>query len=267
MLSTMSIVWNIDPTILHMGPLQIRWYGLLYATTFAIGYYILLKIFKEESIEEEWADSVLMHMIIGTIIGARLGHCFFYDPGYFLSNPLEIFMIWKGGLASHGGVIGIMTALWIFSKKVSKKPLLWITDRVAIVVFLGGFLIRTGNLMNSEIIGKATSLPWGIEFVRAKYAYPLVARHPAQMYEAFTYLTLFAIAMFLYWKKDAGKKTGLITGIFFAFAFLGRFLIEFVKREQSSFEKTMFLNMGQLLSIPLIIFGIYLIYNSIKKNG
>jgi len=254
MTSIMSIVWNINPTILHLGPLQIRWYGLLYATTFAIGYYILLKIFRSESIDEEWADSVLLYMIIGTIIGARLGHCLFYDRSYYLSNPLEILMIWKGGLASHGGVIGNITALWIFSKKISKKPLLWITDRVAILVLLGGFLIRTGNLMNSEIIGKATTLPWGFEFVRATYAYPLVPRHPAQMYEAFYYLSLFIIILFLYWKKDASKKLGLLTGFFFTFTFLGRFLIEFLKIEQSAFEKSMFLNMGQILSIPLVIF-------------
>jgi len=256
------ITWTASPDIIDIGPLTIRWYGLLYATTFLVGFFLLKMVFKHDQVDLEWADTVFIYMMIGVIIGARLGHCLVYDTDYYLSNPLEIIKVWKGGLASHGGAVGIIIMLWIFSKKVSKRHVLWILDRVVIMVALGGLFIRTGNLMNHEIIGTPTSLPWGVIFTRVDN----IPRHPSQMYEAFAYLSIFFLLTYLYWKKDAGNKQGLLMGLFMILAFSARFFIEFIKEDQSDFEAGMILNMGQLLSIPFVIAGIILIIRAIINS-
>ncbi len=267
------IVWRVNPEIFSIpndiwlvGGLEIRWYGLLFALSFIVGYYIMQKIFRHEGVGDKVLDELTTYMIIFTILGARLGHCLFYEPEYYLANPIEILKIWEGGLASHGAAIGIPLGLYFFSRK-NKRPFLWIMDRIVIVVALSGFFIRTGNLMNSEIFGDITSLPWGFYFV--KYydaAFTTDPRHPTQIYEALSYLALFIFLYRYYWKNDGHPKQGMLFGYFLAILFFVRFLIEFIKIPQVGFEEQMTLNMGQWLSIPLILIGVYLIYWSNKRN-
>lgn len=250
------IVWDINPEIFSLGPLSIRYYGLLWALSFVFGYMIFERFVKKESLPEGYLDTLTMYMAIGTIVGARLGHCLFYEPAYYLSNPLEILKIWRGGLASHGAAVGIITALYLFSRK-TKRPTVYILDRVAITVALAGVLIRLGNLMNSEIYGVETSLPWGFIFVRNGPEGPM---HPTQIYEALSYLAGFIILYLIYYKSNAKPKPGLLFGIFLIITFGTRFLIEFIKQPQVRFEVGMTLNMGQWLSIPLVIAGLVFIY-------
>ncbi|MCF8367749.1 MAG: prolipoprotein diacylglyceryl transferase [Bacteroidales bacterium] len=257
-----SIVWNVNPEIFSLGSLAVRWYGLLFALGFVFGYIIIGKIFKLEKIPVKTLDTVTTYMVVGTVVGARLGHCLFYEPAYYLSNPIRILKIWEGGLASHGAAIGILIALWLFARKV-KKPYVWILDRVVIVVALAGFFIRMGNLMNSEIYGIETSLPWGFIFVRWGETLP---KHPTQIYEGLSYLIIFIILYMIYLKKQEQLRPGLIFGLFLTLLFSVRFLIEFIKEPQVGFEENMILNMGQLLSIPLILAGLVFLYNSQKGS-
>ena len=258
------INWDISPIIFSFGAFQLRYYGLLFALGFLIGYYIMEYIFKQENIPQSELSNISIAMILGTVIGARLGHVLFYQPDYFLQNPLEILMIWHGGLASHGGAIGILIAIWIYSKR-SKRPYLWALDRISIPTALAGSFIRIGNLMNSEIIGSPTSLPWGFKFLR--YFDPeqpivnTIPRHPAQLYEAICYLIIFCILFYIYKKFKDKTPKGLLLGVFLISVFGVRFLIEFVKENQVPFENNMIINMGQLLSLPFIFVGIWLIYN------
>ncbi|RXQ95695.1 prolipoprotein diacylglyceryl transferase [Ancylomarina salipaludis] len=262
----LSIHWDVDPEIFKIGPIAVRWYGLLFALGFLLGYQLVERMFKKEGIPLEWLEKLFMYTLIATVIGARLGHVFFYGWEFYSQHPVEILKIWHGGLASHGATIGILTALYFYSKKVSKKSILWVLDRVAIPVALAGFFIRTGNLMNSEIIGTQTDLPWGFQFVRASIYEPLAPRHPAQLYEALCYLTSFGILMYMYWKTNAKEYAGRLIGTFFVLIFTARFFIEFIKENQEAFEEGMTFNMGQLLSIPFILLGIYLVYNSYQKK-
>lgn len=258
------ITWDVNPEIFSIFSIHIRWYGLLFAASFLIGFKIMQNIFAKEKKSEKDLNDLLWYMIIGTIVGARLGHCLFYNPEYYLSNPLEILKTWKGGLASHGAAIGIVSAMYLYSKKKVGQSFLWVMDRVVITVALAGFFIRTGNLMNSEIIGKATDVPWAFIFVNAFVPDPMTPRHPAQLYEAIAYLIIFII-LFLYYQKNFSRmKEGFIFGLFLILIFVSRFVIEFFKENQSDFEQGMLLNMGQLLSIPLIIWGYYLLIS--KKS-
>jgi phosphatidylglycerol---prolipoprotein diacylglyceryl transferase len=258
-----QITWDISPLIFKLGALQVRWYGLFFALAFYLGYVILEKqVFRREGLKIDMLDRLATYVILGTIVGARLGHVFFYEPQSYLQDPLSILKIWEGGLASHGAAIGILLALILFVRK-SGKTYLWTLDRVVIVVALGGFFIRMGNLMNSEIYGHFTSLPWGFIFVRDGQADP---RHPTQIYEGLTYLLLFFALMAYYRKNLKRMKEGTIFGIFLIVLFGVRFLIEFVKEPQVAFEQTMALNMGQWLSIPFILAGVGLLtYNYRKK--
>ena len=266
------IFWNVRPEIFELPPdiplvggFSVRWYGLLFALGFVFGYLILQKIFKKESIPIKVLDDLATYMIIFTIIGARLGHCFFYEPSYYLQNPIEILKIWEGGLASHGAAIGILTGLYFFSRKY-KKPYLWVVDRIVIVVALAGALIRTGNLMNSEIFGDVTTLPWGFIFVKVYgEGYPF-ANHPTQIYEALSYLLIFAFLYRYYYRNDGKPAEGALLGYFLVMIWSVRFLIEFIKLPQVDFENTMLLNMGQLLSIPFILLGIWLLIRANKKQ-
>jgi len=260
---TLAIIpWDVNPEIFHIGNFSIRWYGLLFASSFFFGYLIFRKIFKNEGIGEDVLDRLTVYTAIGTIVGARLGHCFFYEPAYYLANPLEIFAVWHGGLASHGAAIGIPLALWLFARKVH-KPYMWILDRIVIVVALAGFFIRTGNLMNSEIYGIETNLPWGFVFLRNGENAP---KHPTQIYEALAYLGVFILLYKLYWNKKGEFLRGLFFSLFLIIVFTFRFFIEFIKEDQVSFESGMKLNMGQWLSIPLVILGFLLLAWSIRKN-
>jgi phosphatidylglycerol---prolipoprotein diacylglyceryl transferase len=258
-----SITWNVDPEIFRIGNFAIRWYGLLFASAFFFGYLVFLKIFKKEGISIELLDKLTMYTAVGTIIGARLGHTLFYEPAYYLSNPVEILMIWRGGLASHGAAIGILIALYYYSKSI-RRPYLWIMDRIVIVVALGGVFIRLGNLMNSEIYGVETNLPWGFIFVRAGEAVP---KHPTQIYEALSYLVIFFLLHSLYWRYDGKPKRGLLFSVFLILLFSVRFLIEFVKEVQVDFEAGMTLNMGQWLSIPFIVAGLVLLFFTLRNKS
>ncbi len=357
------IVWNLDPDLLNLGGIRVRYYGLLFAAAFALGYYLILNFSKREKFPESWVDSLLVYMVVGTVIGARLGHCLFYEPAHYLANPLEILMVWKGGLASHGGAIGNLVAIWLFSRKISKRQYFWTTDRIVIVTALAAFFIRMGNFANSEIYGDPTQSTYGIvyahdtdfarrlesstmkpfykdvNYVKQKSTntilespwYPInivvdlksvpdektasaigvflgeslkaqknsddefsnifihentvaniskyesgyrltysgfgVPKHPTHLYEAFSYLAIFLLLLWLYYKKEATTKSGLLTGLFFILVFSARFIIEFIKQNQVSFEDGMVLNMGQWLSIPFILGGMIVLIRSIKKSN
>lgn len=259
------ITWNVDPEIFSLGQLSIRWYGLLFATAFLSGYLVFTKYLATERLSSEMLDQLLIYIAVGTVLGARLGHCFFYEPEYFLQNPGEILKIWKGGLASHGAAIGILLALWLYIRK-NKLSFLWLIDRIVIVVALGGAFIRLGNLFNSEIYGGPTDLPWGFNFVRDKLydpttgaLLPTVPSHPTQLYEALSYFLIFAVLLVFYRKNYKTVRDGFIFGVFMIMLFTARFFIEFVKNDQVGFESGMTLNMGQILSLPFIAAGILMI--------
>ena len=277
-----SIVWDVGPWLIRFGDsFGIRWYGLLFACVFLFGYFIFNRYFKKEGFTTETLDQLTLYMAIGTVVGARLGHTLFYDASYYLANPHEILMIWKGGLASHGGGIGILVALWLFVRKY-KLSYLWLIDRVSVVAALGGFFIRMGNLMNSEIYGRPTTLPWGFRFIRDKSRVnfydsttgELIGKHlpchPTQIYEALSYLVIFVVLFYAIRKYGDRLKDGVIFSWFLITVFSARFLIEFVKYEQSDFEINMInnlnLNMGQLLSLPFVLSGIILLL-VINKYG
>ena len=260
------IIWNANPVLLSLGPIQVRWYGLAFAIGFFIGYKIVERMFRHEGAPEKWLGVLLAYLIAGTIIGARLGHVFFYQWDYYSHHLSDIPKIWEGGLASHGGTIAIIIALFIFSWLVTKKPASWVFDKIVIPIALVGALIRLGNLMNSEIYGDQTSMPWGFVFVRNG---EIVAKHPTQIYEAACYFALFALLMWLYWKKNMQERPWFITGVFFIGIFLPRFLIEYIKEVQVEKEYAMIeqygINMGQLLSIPFILVGIFLLIYSLNR--
>ena len=266
-----AITWNVDPEIFSIGQLSIRWYGLLFATAFLSGYIVFTKYLATERLTSEMLDQLLIYVAIGTVVGARLGHCFFYEPEYFLQNPLEILKIWKGGLASHGAAIGILLALWLYVRK-HKLSFLWLIDRIVIVVALGGAFIRLGNLFNSEIYGLPTDLPWGFEFVRDKLydsntgeLLPTIPRHPTQLYEALSYILIFVTLFIFYRKRYLKVRDGFIFGIFMILLFAARFFIEFVKNDQVAFEAGMKFNMGQILSLPFILAGVFMILWTKRK--
>ncbi len=269
---TEFIHWNVSPEIFSVpddiwliGGLTVRWYGLLFAAPFFVGYYIMADMFKRENVDEKVLEKLTIYMAIGTILGARIGHCLFYQPDYYLKHPLEILQVWKGGLASHGAALGILISVYLFSKKY-KKTFFWVIDKIVIIVALSGLFIRTGNLMNSEIVGTVTDKPWGFIFVREIPYLGDAPRHPAQIYEAVSYFMVFILLFYLYYKKDAGKKQGLLFGIFLISVFTMRFLIEFVKDVQVDFENSLPINMGQILSIPFIIAGVLLLIKSISTK-
>ncbi len=257
------IPWDVNPEIFRIGNFAVRWYGLLFASGFVFGYYIMRKIFHNEGLSDATLDRLTVYVAIGTIVGARLGHCLFYEPSYYLARPLEILMVWHGGLASHGAAVGILLALWLFVRK-EKKPFLWIIDRVVIVVALGGAMIRLGNLMNSEIYGVETALPWGFVFLRNGEVAP---KHPTQIYEALAYLITFVLLIRIYWKSLGKMRPGLLFGIFLILVFGFRFFVEYIKEDQVAFEAGMRLNMGQWLSIPFVLGGLALLIMTFSKKG
>src|SRR5688572_22682795 len=267
------ITWDVSPDIFSIGPLTVRWYGLLFALGFVIGQRILSKIYQAEGRSEKDVDIITIYMIIGTVLGARLGHCLFYEPQYYLANPIEILKIWEGGLASHGATVGILLALYLFARKY-KFNYLWVLDRIVIVVALGGALIRLGNLMNSEIIGKVTDVPWAFRFLRNDeiingVAANLHPRHPAQLYEAISTFILFLFTYWLWSKRKALTPNGSIFGWFVVILFTLRFAYEFLKENQVDTEdyllQTIGMNIGQLLSIPLVLIGLVILIRAYKN--
>ena len=270
MLETLAINWSVNPEIIAIGPLSLRWYSILFISGFVLGWFIFKWFFKREGIPVTLLDPLLYTLLIGTIVGARLGHCLVYQPDYYLGSWQgfwEIFMPWKGGLASHGGTIALIIAMIWFARHYGRKydfDFLWIMDHLAIAVCFAATLIRLGNLFNSEIYGDVTTLPWGFVFELRGETMP---KHPTQLYEALSYFIL-GIALVLVYKYRPNKVyRGFYIGTFFIGCFGMRFLIEFIKEPQVMFEQSMTLNMGQWLSIPFVILGIaMLVYSYIKKQ-
>ncbi len=249
-------VWNVDPILLHLGPLQLRWYGLLFVGSFFLGLYILQWIYKREGRDPAVLDTLLIYVMIGAVVGARLMHCFAYEPAFYLSHPLEIFKVWKGGLASHGGLLGVLIALYLFTKKY-KEDYMWLLSRVAIPGALTAAFVRFGNLFNSEILGLPTDKPWAIIFSRVD----MIPRHPAQLYEAFAYLTLLAILLIVYKKVSFTTSTKILPPLFLTYMFTVRFLLEYTKTKQADYTWDLPLTTGQALSLPFIFIGvIWLVY-------
>lgn len=307
MTHALNIVWNPSEGI-DLGFFIIRFYSLMFVIAFGLGWYIMKHIFERENISIEKLDSLFVWTVLATLIGARLGHVFFYDWEYYRNNIAEIILPFRfnpkfqftgyTGLASHGAAISIIVAMYFFSKKVLQKPLLWILDRVVIPVASGAIFVRLGNFFNSEIVGKETTSSFGIRFIRdhftpreavnatqlstPKEAYDAIAtnpqyanllemvpaKHPAQLYEAFCYIFVFAVLFFLYWKTDARKKSGFLFGLFLVLLFTVRIVVESVKESQGGFESDLgnILSTGQWLSIPFILVGLYFVITAKKTN-
>lgn len=276
------VTWDVNPELFSIGGLTVRWYGALWALGIFLALIIVGKLYKNEKLPETWMDKQFMYVVIGTILGARLGHCFFYEwhllkqpveflgitfkyGNPYLSKPWELLYIWQGGLASHGGALGIIIAMYFYNKKVTHKGFIWGFDRLVIGAAITGAAIRLGNLMNSEIYGSVTNLPWGFIFTQDPQGDGL-PHHPTQIYEILYCLVTFAVTWWLYWKKKAYLREGLIFGVFLIGVFGTRFLLEFIKLNQEDFEGGLLLNMGQILSIPFIIWGLYLIFYHSKKH-
>ena len=267
------ITWTANPVLFQLGFFAVRWYRLMFLIGFTIGYYIIYKMFKHEGARQVWIDKLLIYVAIATIVGSRLGHVFFYQWDYYSQHPLDIIKIWEGGLASHGGTIGIIIAILLYSKYVTKKSPIWTFDRLVVPVALVGALIRIGNLFNHEIYGHDTTLPWGFRFIENLHGWmagadPIFTApcHPTQIYEALAYLALFSLLMVMYWKYNCQERKGLIFGVFLTWLFSARFFIEFIKNVQVEFEEGMALNMGQWLSVPFIIAGVVLIIYALSHK-
>ena len=266
-----SVTWSADPVIFDIGFFSLRWYALMFIVGFYIGSKLMEVYYKHDGVNPEKVYTLFLYCFIGTIIGARLGHCLFYAPGYYLANPIEMLKTWKGGLASHGGTLGVFLAVLVYARR-DHRSALWVLDRLGIAVAPVAALIRVGNLFNHEIYGHVTSMPWGFRFIEnvgawssgaeLKYTEPC---HPTQIYEALCYLAVFAVNAYLYYKTDARNRRGLLLGVFFTGVFGSRFLIEYVKNVQVSFEEGMILDMGQILSIPFIVGGIWLIVRAMRR--
>ncbi len=270
MFELLFVHWHVDPVIFHLGGFGLRWYSLLFISGFILGWFIFRWFFRREGVSETLLDSLLYTLLIATIVGARLGHCIFYQPDYYFGSWqgfLEIFMPWKGGLASHGGTIALLIAMLWYAHHYGRKnnfDFVWLIDRLCIAVAFAATFIRLGNLMNSEIYGDVTTLPWGFIFDLRHETEP---KHPTQIYEALTYLILGIVLISMYKYKLDKLYRGTFIGIFFIVCFGMRFLIEFIKEPQVEFESDMVLNMGQLLSIPFVLLGIgFLIYAYVKKQ-
>ncbi|PVV08512.1 MAG: prolipoprotein diacylglyceryl transferase [gamma proteobacterium symbiont of Ctena orbiculata] len=256
------IIWNADPTLFSFAGIDIRWYGALFATAYLLGYQIIHWIYQREGRDTQSLERLSLYLVIGTIVGARLGHCLFYDPAYYLTHPLKMLAIWEGGLASHGGGLGVMLALYLYKRQTSESYL-WLLDRFAIPTALAGVFIRLGNMFNSEIYGVETSLPWAIVFKRIDN----LPRHPAQLYEAIAYATIFLLLLILYQRSKKPPTPGFLFGVFLVSVFSSRFAIEFVKDKQAAYTMDHWVNTGQLLSIPFILAGCILLMLTLRSRN
>lgn len=304
MTHALNIVWNPSEGI-DLGFFVIRFYSLMFVIAFGLGWYLMKNIFERENESIDKLDSLFIWTVLATLIGARLGHVLFYDWEYYRNHLLEIFLPFRftpnfeftgyQGLASHGAAISIIITMYYYSKKILKRPLLWVLDRIVIPVSSGAIFVRLGNFFNSEIVGKETDSSFGIKFIRdyfspndavnatqianPKEAYHAIAtnpqfaellqqvpaKHPAQLYEAFGYIFIFALLFFLYWKTEAREKSGYLFGIFLVLLWSVRFVVEYVKESQGGFESSLGLfSTGQWLSIPFILLGLYFIFTAEK---
>jgi phosphatidylglycerol:prolipoprotein diacylglycerol transferase len=257
------ITWDIDPDIFTIPFINhpVRWYGLLFAFAFLISQQIMYFIYKRDGLPATEVDTLTVYAVVATIVGVRLGHVLFYDPIHYFQNPIKILMVWEGGLASHGGVIGILVAIYLFARKTNANYL-WVLDRVSIVASLTFCIIRLGNLMNSEMIGTPTNLPWAFIFTRVDD----VPRHPAQLYEAIHYFIWFIVLFLVWYRLKDRMKIRLLFSWSLIILFSLRFVDEFFKLDQVDFEGSMILNMGQLLSIPFILTGVLLLIFKVYNN-
>ena len=243
--------WTPDPILLHLGPLQLRWYGLFFVGAFFLGMLIMRWIFKREGKDPSIVDDGMIYMLIGAVVGARLMHCLAYEPDFYLAHPLEILKVWKGGLASHGGLIGVLIATWLFVRK-HRLSYLWLLSRLTIPGALVAAFIRLGNFFNSEIIGIQTDKPWAVVFSRID----TLPRHPVQLYESLAYFMLFILFWLLYLRLKPTLVTRLFPGLFLVLVFTVRFFLEYVKTKQADYQWDIPLSTGQALSIPFILLGI-----------
>jgi len=267
------IHWNLDPEIINVFGISIRYYGLLFVSGLILAIYMLGWLFKRENIPSKNLEKLTIYSMIGIIAGARLGHCLFYEPSYYLSHPLEMILpvtfppdggikfTGYQGLASHGGVLGLLIGLFFYSRK-TKHSMIDILDLIAVVIGVSLGFIRLGNFMNSEIIGMPTTKLWGVIFARVDN----LPRHPSQLYEAISYFIILAIMIILYLKMRYKLKNGILFGLATVLFFIARFLIEFLKEDQVGFEEGMTFNMGQLLSLPYIAVGIGFIVYGLWKT-
>lgn len=271
MMHFLSFVWDPSKGI-DLGFFMIRYYSLMFVVAFVLGWFITKRIFKNEKESDAKLDSLFIYMVIAILLGARLGHVLFYQTELLWQDPLSVLLPFSfvpeieytgfQGLASHGAAIGVIIAMFIYSKKVLKRPVLWILDRVVIPVACGAIFVRIGNFINSEIIGKATNSDFGVVFKQLEED---SARHPAQLYESFGYIFVFAALWFMYWKTNKGQQRGFLFGLFLVLLWTVRFIVEFVKEAQVDERADWFLNTGQLLSIPFVIIGLYFMVTSSKK--
>lgn len=270
MSSLLSITWNPDIEVFSIFGISIRYYSILFVTGLILAYWVISKLYKDQKIPAEKFDPLFIYCLLGIVLGARLGHCLFYEPDYWLSHPVEMLLPiqivdggikWMGyqGLASHGGTLGLMFSLWLYARK-TKLNFLSVVDNIAIATPIAACFIRLGNLMNSEIVGTVTNVPWAFIFPHEG----MEPRHPAQLYEAIAYLLIFIVGLLLYKKYKTSLRPGFYFGYCLATIFTFRFFVEFIKASQEAYEDAMLLNMGQLLSIPFIVVGIYFMINSFK---
>ena len=264
----LSIVWDFNPVLVSIGGFEIRYYSIMWAAELLVGGWIFSYFCKKEGRPQSLSDSAFLYIALGTMIGARVGHCLFYEPEYYLLKPWAIITeIRNGGLASHGATIGIITAIWLCSRK-NRVPVMWMTDRLGVIAPISGALIRFGNLFNSEIIGHQTDVPWGFKFMRLYRGLPaeqVPACHPTQLYEALCYIATFLVLWWMYHKTDAPRRRGLMFGVALIGIFLTRFFIEFVKINQVAFEEGMSLNMGQWLSLPFVALGVLSVWYALSR--
>lgn len=275
------INWDVTPEIIE-GWKTPNFYGLLFVTGLIIGYLVIKRMYKREGVHEKYLDQLVLFVVIATIVGARLGHVFFYGPYFdevglngallqegYLSHPLSIVKIWEGGLASHGGALALVLALYLYSRRVVKLPMIWVLDRIVAPIAIAACFIRLGNLMNSEIVGIPTDVSWAFSFSNyySEAGYPdATPRHPAQLYEAISYVFTFLILMWLFWKKKMYSKPGFLFGSFLILLFGARFFVEFIKLGQTARDETWFLNTGQMLSVPFVLAGIFILWRSFKST-
>lgn len=259
----MILHWSFDPVLFSLGPLTVRWYGLLFVGGFFAGQWLLARMFKAEGVAPGQAERLLMYALLGSIVGARLVHCLFYEPAYYLSNPLAILRIWEGGLASHGGLIGLVVGLWLARRGAQPPlPLPWLFDRVSMPAMVAAVCIRVANFLNSEIVGEPTGGAWGVVFE----AIDGVPRHPAQLYEAAAYALIFVVLTVVYRHFARKPPVWLLTGLSLLLVFSARIVIEFFKTPQAAYEAGQAFSVGQWLSLPFVLLGLVLVVRALRRR-